>query len=133
MYIVHRICICTVNNRVKFAGMCKHMITYVPVYVSCRYRGERVLPAPGRGAVGPVAAPAPVHPGGREDFQDFHQDNGGGSADHHLLRGGARPGVPERGVLQVHKACSAKTYNWLTQRLLQCAGATCCSLLLPAD
>lgn len=78
----------------------------------CRYRGERVLSAPRRGAVWPVEAPAPVYPGGSEDLQDFHQDNRGGSTDHHLLCCGARPGQPEWRVLQVHTIFQP-TWNWL--------------------
>lgn len=69
--------------------------------VFCRHRGERVLSAPWGGAVGLVEAPAPVHPGGGEDLQDFHQDNSGRSPDDHLLRRGAEPGAPERRLLQV--------------------------------
>ncbi|XP_038582229.1 retinol dehydrogenase 12 isoform X2 [Micropterus salmoides] len=65
-----------------------------------RNRGERVLSAPGGGAVRPVEAPAPVHPGGSEDLQDFHQDNSGGSTDHNLLCCGATSGQPEWRVLQ---------------------------------
>lgn len=72
--------------------------------MSRRHRGERVLFAPGGGAVGPVEAPAPVHPGGGEDLQDFHQDDSGGGADHHLLCCGATPGQPERGLFQVQTA-----------------------------
>ncbi len=81
-------------------------------YMCCRYRGERVLPAPRRGAVWPVEAPAPVYPGGSEDFQDFHQDNSGGSTDHHLLCSGARSGQPEWSILQVHTVFQP-TCSWL--------------------
>lgn len=63
-----------------------------------------VLSAPGGGTVRPLEAPAPVYPVGGKDLQNFHQDNSGGSPDHHLLRCGATPGEPEWGVLQVHTA-----------------------------
>lgn len=87
--------------------MCKHGFMCVgycagAFYSCCRYGGECVLSAPGGGAIWPVETSAPMHPGGSEDLQGFYQDNTGGSTDHHLLRCGARPGQPERGVLQVH-------------------------------